>query len=482
MELSTRELALLAWICIVVMALLLSTKLRPPLFAIARAMLHPKIVEVVGLAALYTAGCVWLLALVGLWRWDNLKTTIVWFVATAVVAMASSKELEKGASALWALVREAITITAIVLFLGSIKPLPFWAEFLLLPLLTVITAMVAVAERQPKHRIVIAPLNGILAVAGLSIIGYSIYRVVVDWRNFDAALQVREFVIPIALTVMFLPYLYSLILFMGFESAAIRLKFKVEDRALRRYIWLHGILAFGASSPKFLRFIHAIQMSEVTDHAGVKSILAKLRQSMRREKAPPPVDWAEGWPPYAAITFLADHGLRARHYHPSVGGWSADSPYLKLGDGVLPDHLVYRISGTETAATELTLELNARISNGGDPADNAFWVAASTLIQQALSDEAELRFSRATSTDVNVLLDVDGVQVLLERDAWQLPKDSGYGRTLTIRRPAYRDPFAPSYVMSAFLTSEGRRGSRLMAWTCSCTVLPMLSQSVWLPA
>jgi hypothetical protein len=374
MELSSREFALLTWIGIVVVALLLFTKLRPPLFAIARAMLHPKIVNLVGLAALYTVGCVWLLETVGVWRWDNLKTTIVWFVMTAVVAMASTKELEKGAGALRALLREAITITAIVLFLGSINTLPFWAEFLLLPFLTVITAMVAVAKRQPEHRIVIAPLNGILAIAGLSIIGYSIFRIVVDWRDFDAALQLRELVVPVTLTIMFLPYLYGLILFMGFENAAIRLAFKVKDRALRRFIWRRGILAFGASAPKFLRFIHAIQMLEVNDRSDVETILATLRRSMRHEKSPPQVAWAEGWSPYKAITFLESHGLRVGHYHHTVIDWSADSQYLKLGVGVLPDHLVYRIAGTETAATELTLGLDVRISNGNDAAEIAFWM------------------------------------------------------------------------------------------------------------
>ena len=404
-------------------------------------MLHPKIVDVVGLAALYTAGCVWILARIGVWHWDNLKTTIVWFIATAVVAMASTKKLEKGASALWALAREAVTIAAIVLFFGSINTLSFWAEFLLVPVLTVMTAMVAVAERQPEHRIVIAPLNGILAITGLSIIGYSIYQIIAGWRHFDAAFQSREFVIPIALTVMFLPYLYGLILFMGFESAAIRLKLKVEDRKLRRYIWLRGIFAFGASSPKFLRFIHAIQMSEVSDRDGVKAILTTLRRSLRREKSPPPIDWVEGWSPYAAITFLADYGLRAGHYHPTVVDWSADSPYRKLGEGVLPDHLVYRVSGTETAATELVLELDARISNSGELADAAFWETSSTLLQQALGDEAGSRFDRAIPSDESVSVTVRGAQVLVERDTWQLPKNSGYGRKLTIRHPAHRDPF-----------------------------------------
>jgi hypothetical protein len=442
MDFNSRELALFAWMGIVVVALLLFTKLRPPLFAIARAVLHPKIVNVVGLAAVYTSGCVLLLARTGIWRWDNLKTTIAWFAATAVVAMASTKELEKGASALGALVREAIAVTAIVLFLGSINTMPFWAEFLLLPFLTVTTTMVAVAEHQPEHRIVIAPLNGILAIVGLSIIGYSIHRIIADWSDFDVALQVREFVIPIALTMMFLPFLYGLILFMGFESAAIRLKFRIEDRALRRYIWLRGMFAFGASSSKFLRFIHAIQMSEVTNRSEVKDILTTLRRSMQREKSPPTVDWVEGWSPYTAMIFLADHALRAGHYHPTAVDWSAESPCRELDGGVLPDHLVYRIAGTETAATELMLELNTRSSNRCDTNDSAFWTAASALVQQALGDEVALRFNRAISIDEDVSLDVDGAQILLKHASWQLHKDRGYERTLRIRHPAHHDPFA----------------------------------------
>jgi hypothetical protein len=442
MELDSRELALVAWIVIALMTLLLFTKIRPPLLAIARAMLHPKIVNVVGLAALYTVGCVWLLARVDVWGWENLKTTIQWFLTTALVAMANTRELEKGANALWALVREAVTISAIVLFIGSINTLPFWAEFLVIPVLTLIAAMVTKAERQVEHRIVIAPLNATLAIAGFSIIFYSVYRIFADWPDFDAAFQVRELVIPIGLTVMFLPYLYCLILFMGFENAAFRLRFKVEDRRLRRYIWLRGILAFGASSPKFMRFIHAIQMSEVTDRVGVNSILATLRRSMQREKSPPPVNWMEGWSPYTAIAFLADHDLSARHYHPSVVDWSADSQYRKLGDGVLPDHLAYRISGTETAATELSLELDVRISNGRDSSDGEFWAAASTLVKQALGETAAARFSQSVPTDERVSLNVGGAQVILERNEWWLPKESGYGRVLTIRHPAHRDPFA----------------------------------------
>ena len=63
-------------------------------------------------------------------------------------------------------------------------------------------------------------------------------------------------------------------------------------------------------------------------------------------------------------------------------------------------------------------------------------------MQQALGNDAVVKFNDAIPTDEHVSLSVEGAQMLLEHDAWQLPKDSGYGRTLTIRHPAYRDPVA----------------------------------------
>ena len=439
MDLNSRELALVCWLGISLAATLFTTTARPPLFALARAMLHPKIVDVIGLAAFYVAGCVWVLARCLVWDWPNLKTTFLWFATTAVVAMASTKKLELGSSALKALVREAVTITAVVIFIGSIYTLPFWAEFLLLPLLVMVTAMVAMAERQPEHRIVIGPLNAILSLAGLWIIGYSIYCIATEWRALDFTFQAREFAIPIALTVMFLPFLYGLILYIGFEKATVRLQFKVDDKALRRYIWWRGAFAFGTSTEKFLRFVHAIQMSVVADRAGVDTILITLRQSMEREKSPPPVDWCDGWSPYAAIEFLADQGLRPHHYHSTTIDWSADSPHLKLTDDALPNHLVYRIAGTQTAATELTLELNALHSNECEQCDERFWIAASALVHKSLGDAAVAAFDRAMSTDDPVTINIDHVTIEFERDRWELGERSGHSRSLTVRHSAHRD-------------------------------------------
>src|SRR3546814_6946734 len=55
--------------------------------ALVLAFLAPKVVGPFLLMVAYTVLCAWLLSLVQLWTWANLKTTILWIGAFAFVAM-----------------------------------------------------------------------------------------------------------------------------------------------------------------------------------------------------------------------------------------------------------------------------------------------------------------------------------------------------------------------------------------------------------
>lgn len=442
MELNTRELALLAWIAICVAGILLSKNIRPSALGVVRALFQTKIIDVLGLAALYTAACVWLLAELHFWEWRNLKTVIVWYLGTAFVAMADTKKLEQGPVTLFSIAKGALAMAALVQFISNVSTLPFWAEFLLVPFFALLGGLLAVAEHKAEHRIVIAPLNAILTVIGLYILGYSIYQVVIGWHKIDGAFQVREFAVPILLTLMFLPFLYGLMVYMGLERAAVRLLFTTEDRPLRRYIWLRGILAFGANVETFERFIHALQMSDGVDRKAVGRAVDTLRRARRREKSPPLVDWSEGWSPYAAREFLAEHGLRTNPYHPTVSDWWAESPYLKLDSELWPDRLIYRICGTETAATELVLRLNVDTPAPSGEGEARFWQMAIALVLEALGGETTERFAAALPTDEPLLMQAGDLTIGLEKDNWEAGTRGGYSRRLTIRHPAHKDPFS----------------------------------------
>lgn len=441
MDLNSRELALLTWIAIAIVLILLSKKTRPPALNMLCALFHRKIVAVLGFAIIYTSLIVWMLAQSGAWDWANLKTTILWLTGTAFVAMADVKKLERGPITLFAIAKDSFTMSAAVLFLASMETLPFWAELVMLPILTLLGLMAVVAERDPSHHNIIPPIQIILNLVGIYILLYSLYSAIIGWKGVDTALQVREFALPIFFTLIFLPFLYGLMIYMAIENGLFTLHFRIEDRALRRYAMKRGILAFGTNVSMFQRYMQALRRTDIVDRLSVDGVVTTLRRARKREKRPPPVAWEDGWSPYVAKDFLKDHQLQTEPYHASMVDWSASSPSVKLNDEVFADRIAYRISGNEFAVTEVELTLQVNASDHAQENDKRFWAIGSALVLEILGSETTERFDAATPIDVSLRIEAGKTVISIERDNWDAGYRRGYRRAIKVRHPAYCDPF-----------------------------------------
>ncbi len=92
-----------------------------------------------------------------------------------------------------------------------------------MPVLVFLAATQAVAELDEKFKVVSKFLQNVIALAGLSIFPYSIYKTIV---NFDDVLNFQNLVallLPTTITILFIPFVYFLALFSTYESYFIRL-------------------------------------------------------------------------------------------------------------------------------------------------------------------------------------------------------------------------------------------------------------------
>ena len=83
----------------------------------------------------------------------------------------------------------------------------------------------AVAEMDEKHKVVSKFLQNVIAIAGLSIFCYSLYKTVI---NFEAVLSFQNlvsFLLPSTITILFIPFVYFLALYSTYESYFIHLDF-----------------------------------------------------------------------------------------------------------------------------------------------------------------------------------------------------------------------------------------------------------------
>ena len=264
MELNTREIALLIWLGPLLIFIMVKRDIRRSAVAVVAALFQQKIVSVLVMAAAYVIGCVWLLAKLAIWDWSNLKTTILWSLTFAFVTLMDIKQLEQGPKAIKALAMDAMSATAIIVFIAEFYTLPLWGELLLLPLLVVLGGMLAVAEHRPEHAIVIKPLTCLQVLIFLGLLAFSTYEIIQNLRGFATIGTAREFGVPVLLSLMFLPFLFGLGVYVGYENAWVRLLLS-GNRRLARYAYWRGMLAFRTNVELFRRFVRDLPLGEVKD-------------------------------------------------------------------------------------------------------------------------------------------------------------------------------------------------------------------------
>lgn len=438
MEINSREIAILLWSGgLLLWASWKSKDLRKSLGGVLRAVSHHKILIPCAIAGAYAAACVILLWKFGFWESANLKTTLLWLLTFAFVTMGEVVQSEHGVKKLKAVVKDTLSATAVVLFIGEFHTFPLWAELLLVPSLVVVGLMLAMAERMPEHTIVLKPLRFIQSAAGLSILGYSLLRIAQDMGGFATVTTGREFAVPILLSLMFLPFLYGLMLYAAYENAAVRLRFSMKDGPLGRYAFWRGLISFRTDIDLFRRFVRDLGLHDVDDQPTVNRMIRDLRNLKQRESNPPAVPWSLGWSPYQAAAFLSAHDLATKDYHRSFGGWWAESPMKRIGGGLFHDHLTYRIFGNEEAATRLKLVLNANLPGTPDQSDAAFQLTALALTEKALGLSEREQLETSWDTLSTAPLQFGDVIALLAHDAWGSELRGGYERRFELRHAAH---------------------------------------------
>lgn len=425
----------LAWIiCFVVGVGLLVVKAKAfeQLGQLIRALFSRTILGVLGLAVGYIAICVWLLSLAKGWQWSNFKTTLIWIVSFALIAVLNYQKFKAGKVFVRTVLLEAIGVNAFFSFITSSFTFSLSVELVLAILIILLVVIYVVAERDSR----LAPLRniaaGLIVFLSLLKLGNSVYRIAIDLDGYASLQTAREFVAPIFLTSMFLPFLYGLYVYATYERIVVAFRHAVRDSALCGGILRRLFIGFGldlVGLEKWRRYTALIPPETLSQ---VSESIARIREIRRREKRPYRVRPAYGWLPGHATVFLKSVGLATDDYHCNYDGWMASSHYCDVGDDVYPNNLAYYVEGDEFVVSKLKLVLNVNSPAGAAQAYESFAQAAQLLVKMALpgalnsNDDLSL-----TSGDAPLLL--HGYELVLKCNQWPNGIKGGHDLTFTIK-------------------------------------------------
>lgn len=435
--LSGREWALVSWIGIALVWIAATPNLRGSFGQVLRALFQPIFLACFGIACAYIGLCVWGLHRYELWKTENLKTTIIWTLTVAFVAMFRTKQLSDP-SFYRQIIGEAFSLTVLVVFVTELYAFPFIVEFILFPILLVFSLMFESSKRDPKHKIVENFSSCVLGLIVASYFLYSVYRSFTDPAILFTLGNGRDLVVPAILTILLLPFLYAFGVWARYTDIFAILPIWLPDQRLRRYAKCQAFLRFGADVKALDRWRQVVVINKPTTREEIMQSIVEAWSMGIRDRHPLPVAKEEGWEPIKAGRMLADYSLGTLDYKPiGDGEWHASSPFFQIGqgDGVWCNQLAFYVGGSQYAATELTLSLDVNLPHDAVAAQDQFTLASMALIEAAVGVQ-HLEKIKSRIAELHEFKEtLDGTQITLNREDWSGgPIKGGYEWTLKVKR------------------------------------------------
>lgn len=233
---STREIATALWFLLFFAWALCKPEIRKAIGHVAQSFIHLKILAPILLMAAYVWAIIMGLRAIEIWQADLLKDTIIWFCLGAIAMLARFATADRPGNAFRETLADSLKVVIVVEFLVNTYTFPLAAELVLVPLLSFVAMLGAIADTKKEFKAVSKALKGVQAILGMNILAAAIYRAWADWQNLESLDTLRSVALAPILSVSLLPFLYFLVLYAKYEIVFVRLNFGPPmSPGLKRY-------------------------------------------------------------------------------------------------------------------------------------------------------------------------------------------------------------------------------------------------------
>jgi hypothetical protein len=239
-SLSTRELAIAIWIIIALIACFFNKNIRQSIFGIFKALLAWKILVSLFIFFAYTTFCVFILYKISLWDITMLKDTVIWTLGFGFVALVNTNKINDSRY-FKNVFFDAIKWTIAIEFIVNFFTFNLTKELILVPIIVLAAMMQAVASFDPKHKQVENLMKNFLLLFSAFIFLFSLYKTIQQHSDLFTFDNFKSFLLPVYLTITFLPFMYFYNLLVKYEELWVRLKFIIRNKKDRKRI-KHRIL------------------------------------------------------------------------------------------------------------------------------------------------------------------------------------------------------------------------------------------------
>lgn len=232
---SNRDIAIVFWLFLLLFFLLLKKSIRKSFAHIFKSLFVKNLITPLILFFDYILLLVLGLQITGFWEVYLTKDTIFWMFGFAFVLFFNFQKA-KDAAYFKDIIKDVIKITVVLEFLADEYTFGLFTEIIIVFIIALLTMVQVVAKLDPKHKSAETFIRIIISLFNTFLFVYIVYRVFNQFNELLTIEKAKSFLLPIILSILFLPFIYFLSLYSEYEELFVRFEALSIDKSLRRKI------------------------------------------------------------------------------------------------------------------------------------------------------------------------------------------------------------------------------------------------------
>lgn len=241
---NNREIAVLIWVLIFFSWAFTKEEVRESIKQVLLAFCHRAILTIFALMTGYVYLIVDFLSNAGLWDFELLKNTIMWFIFVASVELFKTNTIHEERGYFKKSIKGHFKLLVVLEFIVAFQSFSLIAELIIVPLSTLAVLVLAFSELKEEYKPVENLMSWVLSIFGIFMVSFSLYFITSNFGEFSQSKTFMDFSIPIILSILLLPFIYVISVYMLYETILVRVNIYTEDRYHRLYAKLKGIMHF----------------------------------------------------------------------------------------------------------------------------------------------------------------------------------------------------------------------------------------------
>lgn len=314
---------------------------------------------------LYVIVSIYFLEKINLWQENQIKNSIIWFASSASITFFRLNDIKNPEKYFSTALKDNFKIIIVLEFIISFYTFGLITELILLPILLLLGILKAKAEIQKENQELLPTINFILGIITLITIVFTFYKLYTSFYSFKQNTTFYDFISPICLTILIIPFHYFLYKYILLETVYTRIKLTFKNKNLIKYSFIKSLIFFRFNQSKINRWLFKVNMKQLKTKKEISNSMREIKERILIEKNPPKICKTDGWSPFSIITYLEKLGIKMGNYKESHNDeWYSCSNYITIeSKEIIKSNIAFYIEGNSSIASEIKIVLNVNNLN-----------------------------------------------------------------------------------------------------------------------